>query len=848
MVDEVSPVVYKKMGILNFLTEEEKNKEKEPDQEEEQEEEDDLDENVVKVKPDKDMAKKISEHIRLNDPKLFYDSVSKQVIYVGKSGMKIFNKNVTVLKKEIKLRLSSDKIFKIAVDKEIKYMLIFLKKGDKRIILIVSLQEGIVIQYITGNLHQLLGMFFIFNSQSLNIKKDKDKETYFSLIYQDKIYYYKITVSDKKDTLDKVEFINEVNYPGYIKKFIYNQKFMILAVQRLDKELVFDFYNLSSPKYYSKFFPFELPSSVNKLNTSNSGEITTDTKKDDNTPVAPTFFNKMANFFNSGSVASDNLKKEPMINNKENYKENHFLLDSIYRKLYFIYVNYDISYVQFFKVKNLYNINKVCEIQFDSTHENTVQFIDNLILIHDFDTVTSRIIDIKSSAKNKELFHKFPISSYEIIKNNNIISIDNLKKMNDDLMNSHNEADSDKDNNKKDNKIEIKEKEKEKEKENKNVINEEKKPNTKISMLTYTNTSFYNRDLRLNGSVIQRAIHSIDDDSAETPNANSPSLYFILYNIYFDTVIYYEYADSKFEALINLTRRRHSKEVIINGLYEMIKSNKDIKLIKQIFKCIVKQIVKNHLKNSNAVKMNAYAEKRGELLMNQLETFREPSELPIPFQYTIFKKKDLINQMDIYTKLFNIIENNSKFVKPEYAITIMILFADELKMQKVPLHPQFNKILVSFLKKISNFFTANIYFQYFSFPDSLYLARFLIYEIGLNKEGHYTDENRAQAIQHGLDMFKRLKRYNEIFKYFIESNQLSKAMIFYKKNKSKLLPLKTINEEDSLVKEMLICNEDDEGDDETGVVKKIEDFYQQEQDEQEERIIRQYTQNKKPKI
>jgi hypothetical protein len=420
--------------------------------------------------------------------------------------------------------------------------------------------------------------------------------------------------------------------------------------------------------------------------------------------------------------------------------------------------------------------------------------------------------------------------------------------MNDELMNSHNEAESNKDDNKKDKKIEIKEKEKEVEKENKNEIIEEKKPNTKISMLTYTNTSFYNRDLRLHGSVIQRAIHSIDDDSAEVPDTNSPSLYFLLYNIYFDAVIYYEYADSKFEALINLTRRRHSKEVIINGLYEMIKSNKDIKLIRQIFKCIAKQIVKNHLKNSNAIKMNAYTEKRGELLMTQLETFREPSELPIPFQYTLFKKKDLINQMDIYTKLFNIIENNSKFVKPEYAITIMILFADELKMQKVPLHPQFNKILVSFLKKISNFFTANIYFQYFSFPDSLFLARFLIYEIGLNKEGNYTDENRAQAIQHGLDMFKRLKRYNEIFKYFIESNQLSRAMLFYKKNKSKLLPLKTINEEDSLVKEMLIFNEDEEGDDETGVVKKIEDFYQQEQDEQEERIIRQYTQNKKPKI
>ena len=48
---------------------------------------------------------------------------------------------------------------------------------------------------------------------------------------------------------------------------------MILAVQRLDKELVFDFYNLSSPKYYTKFFPFELPNNTSKLNNSNNADI-----------------------------------------------------------------------------------------------------------------------------------------------------------------------------------------------------------------------------------------------------------------------------------------------------------------------------------------------------------------------------------------------------------------------------------------------------------------------------------------------------------------------------------------------------------------------------------------------
>ena len=841
MVDEVSPIVYKKLSILNFLTEDEKKKELEPDFDEEEQDDDELDENVVKVKPNKDLNKQILEYIKLNDPKLFYDSVSKQVIYVGKSGMKIFNKNATVLRKEISLRLASDKIFKIAVDKEIKYMLIFLKKGDKRIILIVSLKNGLVIQYITGNLHQLLGMFFIFNSQSLTIKKDKD--TYFALVYQDKIYYYKISLADKNETLDRVEFINQVSYPGYIKKYIYNQKYMILTVQRLDKELVFDFYNLSSPKYYSKFFPFELPSNINKLNTSSGdsntsqGNIIKDDKKTGN-PIAPTFFNKMANFFNSGNVANDDINKEPIINKKENYKENHFLLDSIYRKIYFIYVNYDIGYVQFFKVKNLHNINKVYEIQFDSSHENTVQFIDNLILMHDFETMTSRIIDLKCSAANKELFHKFPISSYEIIKNNEIKTCENLKQISDNLRNPDNAE-----------KKEEEKKENQKEEINKNEIKEA----NKISMLTYTNTCFYDKDLRLLGSNIQRGIHSIDDDS-KAPEMKSPILYFSLYNIYFDTLIYYEYESSKFEALINLTRRKHSKEVIINGLYEMIKSNKNIKLIRQIFKCIVKQIVKNHLKHNNSIKLNPITEKKGEQLMNQLESFREPSELPIPFQYTIFKKKDLINQMDIYTKLFNIIENNSRYVKPEYAITIMLLFADELKLQKVPLHPQFNKILVSFLKKISNFFTANIYFQYFSFPDSLFMAKFLIYDIGLNKEGNYTQDNRDQATQHGLDMLKRLKKYNEIFKYYIESNQLTKAMIFYKKNKKNIIPLKTIKEEELLVKEILISNEDNDEDNnnknsekENGVIKKIEDFYQQEQDEQEARIIKQYTQ-KKPKI
>ena len=154
MVDEVSPIVYKKMNIQNFLTEEEKKIENETENEEEEQEDNDIEENLIKVKPSKDFSKKVLDFIKLNDPKLFYDMVSKQVIYIGKTGIKVFNKNVTVLKKKIPLVLNPEKIFSIAVDKENNYMLIFMKKGEQRIILIVSLLNGMVIQYITGNLHQ----------------------------------------------------------------------------------------------------------------------------------------------------------------------------------------------------------------------------------------------------------------------------------------------------------------------------------------------------------------------------------------------------------------------------------------------------------------------------------------------------------------------------------------------------------------------------------------------------------------------------------------------------------------------------------------------------------------------
>ena len=113
------------------------------------------------------------------------------------------------------------------------------------------------------------------------------------------------------------------------------------------------------------------------------------------------------------------------------------------------------------------------------------------------------------------------------------------------------------------------------------------------------------------------------------------------------------------------------------------------------------------------------------------------------------------------------------------------------------------------------------------------LAKYLIYEIGLNKDDNTIDEEqKEQAIQHGLDMLLRLRKYYEIFKYFIQSDQLSKAFSFLKKYKNKCQNLK-FTEDELLINEVFDSynQEDEEGGNE--LVKMIGEYYKQEKDEME---------------
>ena len=118
MVEEVSPIIYKRINVSHF-------------------------------------AKKGLE-TETSEQTLFYDEISKKLVQIGATSIKIFNKNATNLKRDINLQLNKEKIYKIAVDKKIQYMLIFLEKKGEPVLLLINIRLKAVIDIIHGEYNKLM--------------------------------------------------------------------------------------------------------------------------------------------------------------------------------------------------------------------------------------------------------------------------------------------------------------------------------------------------------------------------------------------------------------------------------------------------------------------------------------------------------------------------------------------------------------------------------------------------------------------------------------------------------------------------------------------------------------------
>lgn len=651
---------------------------------------------------------------------LFYDEVSKKLVQISDGGIKIFNKSATNLKKDIRLQLNKESIYKIAVDKKLNYMLIFIEKNEERSLLIVNIQKEIVIQMLRGDLNNLLGMFFMFNTQTLSINERQN--TYFTLVYKDRIHYFTIIKSDNDSFLDTVDLIDEVKYVVEIKKYIYNAKYMILCIQKEKDEEYFDFYNLNNVKYFSQSFVFFKDSGKEKP----SG-----------------FFSFLFGSKKKLNEEEEN-PNEPIIAKKENYSQNHFFLEAIYKKLYFVYLNYEEGFIQFYHIKTLQEIKKIYEIQFENKNETTLQFLDNLILIHNIDKMETTVLDLKSQSEDKVLFPAFPISSFDIIKHNKGLTdkmidvkiLPNPNQNSDDLL----------------------------------TVNLTYNYIATVSMLTLTNRTFYMKKISVRGGVIE-------EKSEDKKISNT------LYDVYFDPMIYYDNCPEKGEALFNLAKRKNGKDVIIHGLYELLRSGKNTKLIKEVFDCIVKEIVKNRLMhniNTGGIILTKERENKGQLLLRQLESYRDAHELAIPFRDIFLKKKDLIIQSDIYFRLFSAFKFDNE-IPPEYIVLNMIKFGEACNEKKIKLTVSYYNVMIMFLKKVKRMSKISSFFQFHSINDSVEMANFLIYHIGLSETRFEDRQMKSSCFQFGIDILIRLGKFSLVVDVLLRVGGVPQAITVIKK-------------------------------------------------------------------
>jgi hypothetical protein len=183
-------------------------------------------------------------------PFVFYDKYSNNLVHFSDAMIKIYNKKATNLKKSVNLKLDSDKINIVAVDKHLRYMLILL---DYKMTLIINLRTETVADILHYDFSSVLGMFFISNTSSFHANDDLK----FALVFINKLVFFKITFVPN-------ESINEIKTVklSSILNFYYNCRFMILALEKSEK--VFDFYNLSSDKFYSKTHSFSYLSKLKR--------------------------------------------------------------------------------------------------------------------------------------------------------------------------------------------------------------------------------------------------------------------------------------------------------------------------------------------------------------------------------------------------------------------------------------------------------------------------------------------------------------------------------------------------------------------------------------------------------
>ena len=139
-----------------------------------------------------------------------------------------------------------------------------------------------------------------------------------------------------------------------------------------------------------------------------------------------------------------------------------------------------------------------------------------------------------------------------------------------------------------------------------------------------------------------------------------------------------------------------------------------------------------------------------------------------------------------------------------YMIIIMIFFYLTVSSKKLLIHNSFHEELFNYIKQLRKIDEILIFFQFHSIPDSIQLSNYFV-----NKEPN------SIFFQLGIDMMKRLNKYDEVALTLLKYGKIKEGIMFiskYKKeihislikNKTKDILLTNMKQRDNNIRKLLI--------------------------------------------
>jgi hypothetical protein len=312
-----------------------------------------------------------------NPSQIFYDKYSKRIIYFNftDNSISIYNRTRTSLKAKLKVYFNF-KVLNSCVDKKLTFLLIFANPNvNNKFIFVYCIAKETFFSQLKEDYSYLINMFFI-------------EKNFFCLVSVHQIKFY---LCDQNS--DEIKQIKTLDYSKIlIKNFYFVRQYLILLIYRGDNS--FDMYSLRKNEV-------ELLKTFNEVFNTRSVMFKSSSKG--------SFF---SNLFSSKSEYLKTQKIE-LMNSYNNsygniYKTSQFFLEYLYSNIYFILLSYEDNAIFMMKIKNINKFpkeeegNKIIKLDY-RTHSNnsTIQFLDNLLFVHNFSTDNTIIFDIELKAKGK---------------------------------------------------------------------------------------------------------------------------------------------------------------------------------------------------------------------------------------------------------------------------------------------------------------------------------------------------------------------------------------------------------------------------------------------------------------